>query len=610
MDRSLAAYYFHQGTNYKSYDYMGCHISKIGNEFYHTFRVWAQRAEEVVLIGDFCNWTDGIKMARITEKGIFEAVIKSKTSLEGSSYKYLIKNGTRSVYKADPYANYSKGGKDGASIIYRSRYKWNDIEWLKRRKKTNHKTEPLNIYELHLGSFIRKNNGEFYSYRELAEYIVPYIKYMGYTHVEFLPIAEHPFYDSWGYQICSFFAPSARYGSPDDLKFLIDKLHENGIGVILDWVCAHFPKDEWGLFEFDGAYAYEYQGSDRIESRSWKTRMFDLGREEVQSFLISSAIYFINEFHIDGLRVDAVASILYLDYDKNDGEWIPNVHGENINLEGVAFLKKLNTAVINEKKNVLMIAEESGTFTNLTSPLEDGGLGFTMKWNMGFANDAFDYMKTDPIYRKYKHKALNFPLMYAYKENYVLPISHDEVVHGKLSLINKMHGGYEDKFWQMRAFMIYFMTFPGKKLTFMGTEFAQFREWDHLSELEWFMLGYDQHRYMRDFIRELNLFYTRRRELWELDFDPKGFEWIYADENDKNMIAYKRLASDGDEILIFTNFSGIEETVAYDSKNLICIFDSGRSPVLEENEIILKPFSACIFERKRIKLYNLTSNLK
>ena len=527
---NLAAYYFHQGTNFCAYEYMGCTVKKISKKYVYTFRTWAPYADNVSLVSDVSGWDTQIDMNKITEKGIWETSYVSDTSLEGEPYKFIIERGEKTIFKGDPYARFSRGGADGASIIYHSDYKWNDRNWLNRRKKISNVIEkyylprPINIYEVHLGSFVRHiEDNRYYSYREFADIIVPYVKYMGYTHIEFLPISEYPFDGSWGYQVGAFYAPTSRYGTPNDFKYLIDILHQNGIGVIIDWVPAHFPKDEWGLYEYDGAPLYEYQGKDRQESDTWGTRFFDVGREEVQSFLISSAMYYFREFHVDGLRVDAVASMIYLDYDRQAGHWTPNERGGKENLEAIAFFKKLNTAVFSEFPDVLMIAEESGSYSGITKPVFDGGLGFNLKWNMGWANDMYDYLMTPPNERKNKHKALNFPLMYAFSENYVMPISHDEVVHGKLSLINKMYGSYEDKFLQMRSALMLMMTYPGKKLLFMGCEFAQFREWDYKNSLEWFMLDYPNHRAMREYTASLNRFYLEHSELWEIDFNSDGF---------------------------------------------------------------------------------------
>lgn len=577
-----ATYYFHQGTNFFSYEYLGCNLKREHGRYRYSFRTWAPNADNVKLVGDFCGWDKPIEMKRITDKGIWGCYYDTDKSLFGKSYKFRVENNGKVVYKGDPYAKYSKGGSDGASVIYQSDYAWQDKNWLSYRSKRYvgkancYLAAPINIYEIHAASFIRKEDNSYYSYRELASILVPYVKFMGYTHVEFLPLTEYPYDGSWGYQVCGFFAPTSRFGAPDDFRYLINSLHQSGVGVILDWVPAHFPKDEWGLYEFDGEPLYEYQGGDRKESETWGTRLFDLGREEVQSFLISSAMYFLKEFHIDGIRVDAVASMIYLDYDKAPGAWIPNVYGSHENLEGVAFLKKLNDAVFAAFDDVLMIAEESGTFAGITAPTSVGGLGFSMKWNMGWANDIYDYLDTDPIFRKHKQKALNFPIMYAFSERFVLPISHDEVVHGKRSFINKIHGSYEDKFKQMRSALLLMMTFPGKKMMFMGTEFAQFREWDYQSSLEWFMLDYPNHRAIREYTAALNRFYLETKELWEIDFSNEGFEWILPDESEKNLVAYKRLAKNGEYIVAVINFSGNSQIVTFDSPyRMNTVFDTG-----------------------------------
>ena len=564
-----AAYYFHQGTNFKAYEYLGCNETVSNGMYEYSFRVWAPNADSVELVSDIYGWNAPYPLSRITEKGIWECRVSSGGSLAGKAYKFRIRTDGKYFIKADPYAKFSRGGADGASIICSSSsFDWKDGVWMSKRRSTvnpegkPYLSSPINIYEVHLGSFIRHDDNSYYSYREIAEVLVPYVKYMGYTHVEFLPIAEHPFDGSWGYQVCGFYAPTSRFGSPDDFRFLIDSLHRAGIGVIIDWVPAHFPKDEWGLYEFDGKPLYEYQGCDRKESRSWGTRFFDLGREEIQSFLVSNALYFLREFHVDGLRVDAVASMLYLDYDRAPGEWSPNHRGTNINLEAEAFLRKLNINVFAEFPDVLMIAEESASYRGVTHSVDTGGLGFNLKWNMGWANDFYDYVMTDPYFRRYKHKALNFPLMYMFKENYILPISHDEVVHGKLSFIDKMHGAYLDKFRQMRASLLLMMTYPGKKMLFMGTEYGQFREWDYENSLEWFMLDYPLHKSVREYTASLNRFYLEHSELWEMDHSEEGFEWILPDEAEKNLVAFKRRNLHGDELLVVISFSGADQSLS------------------------------------------------
>lgn len=561
---SLDEYLFHEGTNFTAYRYLGCHAQSCDQGMRYVFRTWAPSAHSVSVIGDFLgDWERGIPMKRVSSRGIWEAQFISDKSLAGGAYKYRVDSRAGTHLKGDPYALFSRGGADGATVIVEeSAYPWCDGDWFSHRRREissrngYYLSTPINIYEVHLGSFDRHDDESYLSYRELADVLLPYLKRMGYTHIELLPITEHPFDGSWGYQVCGFFAPTSRYGSPDDFRYFVDSMHRAGIGVLLDWVPAHFPKDEWGLYEFDGSPLYEYQGADRKESRSWGTRFFDLGREEIQSFLISSALFWLREYHIDGLRVDAVASMIYLDYDRMPGEWIPNAYGNNRNLEAIAFLRKLNKAVFEEFPDVLMIAEESTSFAGITHPVDKDGIGFNLKWNMGWANDLYDYLEMDPIYRKYHHKALNFPIMYAFGENYVLPISHDEVVHGKKSLIGKMHGEYDDKFRQMRTALLLQMTYPGKKMLFMGTEFAQFSEWNYKSGLEWFMLDYPQHRAMRDYVAALGHFYLSNRELWEIDFSADGFRWIDADDAARNLISFIRRAADGSELIVILTFSG------------------------------------------------------
>ncbi len=589
---------FHQGTNYRAYEYLGTTLEKRGDKFIYTFRTWAPSADGITLVSSFSGWDNGIPLKRMTERGIWELEYESSRSLECEAYKFRIYSKGRCFDKGDPYARFSRGGADGASLIFTSTdYPWGDGEYLKHRKKTVSSKEgsylptPVNIYEMHLGSFMRHENDSYYSYRELADILPGYLKRMGYTHVEFLPLQEYPFDGSWGYQVCGFYAPTSRYGSPDDLRFLIDTLHKAGIGVIMDWVPAHFPKDAWGLYEFDGTPLYEYQGKDRQESRSWGTRFFDLGREEVQSFLVSNALYFIREFHMDGLRVDAVASMLYLDYDRDPGEWVPNSYGGRENLEAIAFIKKLNAAVLGEFPDALMIAEESTAFGGVTHPVAEGGMGFSMKWNMGFANDFYDYVATDPFFRKGKHTALNFPISYAFSENYCLPISHDEVVHGKKSFVDKMYGSYEDKFYQARVALMAYLTYPGKKLLFMGTEYAQFREWDFASSLEWFMLDYPNHRAFRDFVASLNNFYLEHSELWEIDFLSDGFSWLLPDEGEKNLVAFERHDLSGNTLTVILNFSGSEQTVDIGTgkyASLDVIFDTGNISDKEKSFKVIK----------------------
>ena len=561
----LAPYFFCQGTNFRSYEWLGCHFEKTDDGFEYTFRVWAPKAEKVFVAGDFNSWDESLPMEKDAESGVWTATLISAKALEGNRYKYKVVSKTRTAMKADPYATYSETLAKTASIIHTVKAKWSDSKWLSARGKAfegkHFYSAPMNIYEMHLGSWKTRDgksnvDGEHYlNYREIADELVPYALDMGYTHVELMPITEHPFDGSWGYQVGGYYAPTSRFGTPEDFIYFVNKLHKAGIGVILDWVPAHFPKDEHGLFEFDGYPLYEYQGKDRMEHKSWGTRCFDVGRPEVQSFLISNALFWMRNYHIDGLRIDAVASMLYLDYDRAPGEWIPNVDGGNHNYEAMAFFKKLNTAVFAEFPYALMIAEESTAWPMVTKPVSDGGLGFNFKWNMGWANDMFEYISTDPFFRKYVHNKLTFPLMYAFSENYILPVSHDEVVHGKKSLLDKMFGGYDDKFACMRAFLMYMMTLPGKKLMFMGCEYAPFREWDYENQLEWFMLDYPRHSQMKDYVRSLNHFYLEHSPLWEIDDGWDGFEWIDPDRCEDNTLSYIRKSAGGEELIVLLNFA-------------------------------------------------------
>lgn len=589
-------YLFHQGTNYYAYDLLGCHFEKDGGKYRYTFRVWAPNAENVRVVGDFSSWDIGIPMEKISN-GIWQAEFESKTNFENTFYKYAVTNYGVTHYKADPYAFYSQTLEETASIIKDlDSLSFSDKKWLEQRKKSfvgqSKKTEghfypsPMNIYEVHLGSWKTKDgectaDGEHYlNYRQIADELAPYAKGMGYTHVELLPIAEHPFDGSWGYQVCGYYAPTSRFGSPEDFAYFVDTMHRAGLGVIMDWVPAHFPKDRHGLFEFDGQPLYEYQGWDRMEHKGWGTRCFDVGREEVQSFLISNALFWLRKYHIDGLRVDAVASMLYLDYDREPGAWIPNADGSNHNLEAISFFRKLNCAIFAEFPDVLMIAEESTDWPMITKPVHDGGLGFNFKWNMGFANDMFEYVSKDPVYRQYEHTKLTFPLMYAYSENYVLPVSHDEVVHGKKSLVDKMYGDYDEKFSMMRAYLTYMMTMPGKKLMFMGSEFAQIREWDFENQLEWFMLDYPRHTEMQRFIRELNHLYLETPALWEIDDSWAGFGWLEADRKEDNTVIYNRYDANGGYVTVIVNFSPLDR-IGYE-------FDvpkSGRYKVLLNSDL-------------------------
>lgn len=564
----VAAYLYCQGTNTYSYDYLGVHVSREGDIYKYVFRVWAPNAYNVFVCGDFNGWSDSLPMEKDADSGIWETEIISYECLEGCRYKYKIvgKNGTH--MKADPYAFYSETLKNTASVIYDiKKHEWHDEIWRENAEKRFTKNSgrfcsaPVNIYEMHLASWKTRGgrtnvDGDAYlNYREIADELAPYLSDMGYTHVELMPVMEHPFDGSWGYQVCGYYSPTSRYGTPADFVYFVDKLHAHGIGVILDWVPAHFPKDEHGLYEFDGDLLYEYKGKDRMEHKGWGTRCFDVGYPAVQSFLVSNALFWLREYHVDGLRVDAVAAMLYLDFDKDPGEWIPNEYGDNKNLEAIAFFQKLNKAVFAEFPYTFMIAEESADWNKITKPVHEGGLGFNFKWNMGWANDVYEYVQIDPFFRKGSHTKLTFPMMYAFTENYILPVSHDEVVHGKKSLLDKMYGEYDEKFPAMRAFLAYMMTFPGKKMMFMGTEYAPFREWDYENQLEWFMLDYEKHAKMKQYVKELNLLYKRSPELWEIDDSWEGFKWIEANQEELNVISYRRIDTKGNELIVVINFS-------------------------------------------------------
>ena len=557
MGTELPLYLFHQGTNYRAFEYLGIHRTDAG----FVARVWAPNAQRVFLVGDFNDWTESHPMTRVSERGVFECTFSAEGVGEGALYKFKIYHPNGMSFKADPYARGAQEAPDTASV-YRelAGFPWTDAGWLSYRARQMKKgiyAQPVNVYEMHVGSWRRGTDGRPLRFSELAEELAPYLKQMGYTHVELMPVMEHPFDGSWGYQITGYFAPCSRYGTPHELMDFVDKMHGAGIGVIFDWVPAHFPKDAHGLFEFDGTPLYEYQGADRMEHRGWGTRCFDVGREEVQSFLISNALYWAEMYHADGLRVDAVASMLYLDYDRLPHEWVPNVHGDHRNLEAIAFFQKLNEAMRAHAPDVWMIAEESTAWGNLTST-ENGGLGFSLKWNMGWMNDTLRYAALDPVYRKYHHTWMNFSLTYAFGERYVLPISHDEVVHGKRSLIERMPGDYAQKFAGVRVFLAYMMTHPGKKLLFMGCEIGQFREWDYAGEIEWFLLGYEKHAALQHYVAALNHFYLQNPPLYECDDDWSGFAWIDADNADQGVLSYRRIDAHGREIVVILNLTPVK----------------------------------------------------
>ena len=551
---------FHHGENFKAYELMGAHPAKQGKKKGYVFRVWAPRATSVSIVGDFNEWNPQANpMNRMIDGETFELFIPALKEFD--SYKYCITTADgRTLFKADPFAFHAETPNakisNASKLFNLTDFAWTDKEYLDKRNRTNIYTAPMNIYEVNLLSWRLREDGSYYTYRELAKDLVSYVVKMGYTHVEFMPVTEHPFDGSWGYQVTGYYAVTSRLGTPHDFMYLVNAFHRAGIGVILDWVPAHFPKDAFGLYEFDGQCLYESSQWDRMENKGWGTRRFDYGRNEVISFLISSAIFFFEKFHIDGLRVDAVASMLYLDYDKQPGEWVPNIYGENKNLEAVAFLRRLNEAVFERFPSALMIAEESTAWHMITKPTSVGGLGFNFKWNMGWMNDVLSYVETNPIFRQHQHDKLTFPMMYAFSENYVLPISHDEVVHGKASLIGKMPGTYEEKFAGVRAFMGYMMSHPGKKLNFMGAEFGQFKEWNYKEGLEFFLKLYPLHEKLSIFTKELNLLYKTTPALYEIEDSWDGYEWLAADDSNRNFIAYQRKDRAGNTIIAMINFSG------------------------------------------------------
>ncbi len=561
-DRAEVLKRFMAGTETHLQDFLGSHPDRQGGKDGYVFRVWAPHAKKVCLMGEFNGWDGSSLPMTLTEGGVWELFVPGVERY--ASYKYMVygRSGEDRA-KADPFAFHAETRPGNGSKVYDiSGYDWGDGKWLQWRKDHPVYTSPLNIYEVHLGSWRKTLDDEFLSYRDLAEYLVPYVKEMGFTHVELMPITEHPLDASWGYQCTGYFAATSRYGTPHDFMYLVDRLHQAGVGVILDWVPSHFPKDGFGLYHFDGEPCYEYADTRKGEHKEWGTMVFDYAKTEVRSFLISSALFWLEQYHIDGLRVDAVASMLYLDYNRQGGEWVPNAFGGHENLEAVDFLQKLNTTVFSAHPDVMMIAEESTAWPSVTKPVGEGGLqgglGFNLKWNMGWMNDITHYIKLDPYFRQYNHRDITFSFFYAFSENFVLPLSHDEVVHMKGSFLNKIPGEYKDKFPGVRAFYTYMLTHPGKKLMMMGSEFGQWNEWHFEHSLDWHLLEENQeNRDIQNFFRTANNLYLKHSELWEEDFDWTGFQWLEADDANANTFSFLRKNAKGEFLVVVCNFSPV-----------------------------------------------------
>lgn len=554
---------FCAGDSVRAYDFFGAHLVNRDGKDGVVFRVWAPNALSVSVVGSFNNWNKTSDYMYKIGNGSWEVFIEGIKPYD--IYKYCIETPWfEKCMKSDPFAFHTETRPDNASIIYNiDEYVWGDENWFDYRSKCDSIKSPMNIYEIHAGSWKRYPDGNFFNYRKLADELVPYLKEMHYTHVQLMPITEYPFDGSWGFQTTGYFAPTSRYGTPDDFMYLVDTLHKENIGVILDWVPSNFPKDQYGLVKFDGTSLYESEDPCKGERPAWGTCLFDFSKSEVISFLVSSAMFWIEKFHIDGMRVGALSSMLYLDYGKKDGEWTPNQYGGKENLEAINFIKHLNTAVHMFHPDVLMFAEENTSWPKLTHPVEEGGLGFNYKWNMGWMNDMLHYMSLNPLWRPFNHDNLTYSFFYAFSEHFLLPISHDEVSHGKGSLINKMPGEYDDKFSAVRAFITYMYAHPGKKLVFMGTEIGQFDEWDADSGIQWELLSFEKHSALKRFFCDLNKFYLENKPLYELDAIWKGFDWIHHDDYTNSVIAFKRTDSEGNEIIAVCNFQPVKHDKYY-----------------------------------------------
>lgn len=600
-------YLFHQGTNFRAYEMLGAHFMEQDGKKGVRFAVWAKNAKSVSVVGDFNNWDTRVnRMSRLQDGETWFIFIEGLK--QGDTYKYAIEPqwGGPHILKADPYGFFCEKKPATASRLYdMSKYVWGDDDYMLKRDKGSSYSRPMLIYEVHAGSWQRKAQGNsdvddvYLSYRDLAHRLIPYAKKMNYTHIEFMPLTEHPFDGSWGYQTTCYYAVTSRYGEPDDFKYFVDTAHKNGIGIIVDWVPGHFCKDNQGLREFDGTNLYESDNWQLAENKGWGTINFDYGRTEVHSFLISNAIFWFDEYHIDGLRIDGVANMLYLNFGREDGEWTPNKYGDTGNLEAIDLIKKLNETVFKEHPNALMMAEESTDWPLISKPVYMGGLGFNYKWNMGWMNDMLKYVSLDPIYRKWNHDKLTFSFMYAFSENFILPLSHDEVVHGKCSLIEKMPGDYWQKFAGLRGFYGYWMAHPGKKLLFMGSEYGQFIEWNENDSLDWHLVEqYEKHTQMQKYSASLNKFYCENKAMWQVDFDWNGFQWIDPNDNENSIVSFIRKAKDSAEYIIaICNFTpevregyrlGVPEKGAYVEVFNSDLEEYGGSGVKNEGELLVQ----------------------